>query len=274
MTELSFEIWLRERLHGGSNLQALQRTVIASDRAWVEKLRVRRTPEHAWTPIDTADNDALANAFRELAFGHGDTYAALVAEHGPPPFARNMGGLELRGSGSGREVYAEADDYVLAPRWDDAYFANCVFGGAGVADVGWLEELLQAAALELPLAWATAYADVEYQAKNMTPRRALGRDVLKWLPGLYWLNVFGEPYTDLLGDDVLASVPAHRVERLGDCWGLWLSESPVAWRSWRYRRRARRVLAHLGPTRFFDRGRDHDPDPTERGHRTMKVVIP
>jgi hypothetical protein len=45
--------------------------------------------------------------------------------------------------------------------------------------------------------------------------RALGRDVRRFLPGIYWLNVFGRPYRDLIGRGWLLSAPAAPVEQSG-----------------------------------------------------------
>ncbi len=37
-----------------------------------------------------------------------------------------------------------------------------------------------------------------------------------WLPDMYWGVVFGKPYVDLFGLNILMSVPAYRVEKLSD----------------------------------------------------------
>src|SRR5439155_664930 len=72
---------------------------------------------------------------------------------------------------------------------------------------------------ELSPAWASAGHSAEYWAKVMSdaPRvEALGRDFGRFLPGVFWLNFFGRPYRELLGDDRLRSTPAARVAIVDD----------------------------------------------------------
>lgn len=58
---------------------------------------------------------------------------------------------------------------------------------------------------------------------------ALGRDIRRSLPGLFWLDVFGKPYVDLIGRVRLVDLPVGAVVTSGDAVVLKLYESPESW---------------------------------------------
>ena len=97
----------------------------------------------------------------------------------------------------------------------------------------------------------------ESAGQNMltTPQvsRAIGIDVSRHLPGLYWLNFFGQPYRDLLGRERLLAAPGCRTAEIDDGVLLELHEEPRAWHTDEYRQVQERVLDHLGRQHFFDR---------------------
>jgi hypothetical protein len=58
--------------------------------------------------------------------------------------------------------------------------------------------------------WGAAFDRDGFRARNLdetSGARALGRDMSKALPGLYWLNLFGAPYVDLIGVERLRTAP-------------------------------------------------------------------
>ncbi len=120
----------------------------------------------------------------------------------------------------------------------------------------WLREALEAFCDHLSPAWGAGYHAAEYDAKVMSDGpgvRAVGRDFGRYLPGLFWLNFFGRPYVDLLGQKRLLSTPANRVARLDDGVLVQLSDDPRSWNDPDYAEAERRALAHLGRDYFFSK---------------------
>lgn len=96
----------------------------------------------------------------------------------------------------------------------------------------------------------------EWNAKNMELERgarAIGGDISRYLPGLYWLNFFGEPYRKLIGKERLLSAPAHEIVEVDAGVLVCLAERPESWDSPEYKAVENRVLDHLGREYFFDR---------------------
>jgi len=77
----------------------------------------------------------------------------------------------------------------------------------------------------------------------------------RWLPDLYWGNVFGPPYVELFGRERIESAPAHIVKQVGpDLYYLQLSEQLEDMRDKRDEVAAVRaaVKQHLGANAFWD----------------------
>ena len=102
----------------------------------------------------------------------------------------------------------------------------------------------------------------EYQGKNLIPSavgsNAVGINLRKHLPGIYWANFFGPRYIEFFGEDRLMSAPAHEVRWLGDAGILLLvSESPFDYGKPDVKEAEQAVVEHLGPDAFFFKS---DPD--------------
>jgi hypothetical protein len=206
-------------------------------------------------PIDAA---SFASCVHRLAFSRGGHYRNLVAKHGPPPFERAIGSATIAGVREDLELYLRVDEYSAAPRGAAVTLENHISGdvkltGASTAAV---RTLVSTFATHCAPVWATAYANAEYEAKNMERShgiRALGRDVSRFLPGLYWLNFFGEPYVQLIGAARFDALDGVHVERLESGYIVQLSRSPLDWESAEYRAAETRVLDQLGRQFFFRR---------------------
>ena len=100
--------------------------------------------------------------------------------------------------------------------------------------------------------YAHGRLSAEWYAKNMLldgGLRAIGVDMSRYLPGLYWLNWFGAPYCELMGRERLLSAPAFDAIALGDGVLLQVDERPDDWDS--SDTRYARVLEHVGDRYFF-----------------------
>ena len=124
----------------------------------------------------------------------------------------------------------------------------------------WLRDLLGHLAARPEVLWGAGWDDDELRASNLHDEDdgmwALGRDVRRALPGLFWLNAFGPPYLDLIGRDTLGSVPASVTHR-GPTVVVEVYPSPADFATEAGRQARERALAHLGPKYFYDR---HAPD--------------
>lgn len=103
----------------------------------------------------------------------------------------------------------------------------------------------------------------EFNAKNMVNDESglysIGVKLDVSLPGLYWLNYFGAPYLDLIGEERLMTAPVHSARKTGSGIILSLDESPFAWKSESYQNRERIAIDHIGQKYFF-----HRDDPGRR----------
>jgi hypothetical protein len=127
----------------------------------------------------------------------------------------------------------------------------------GQATSAWARGFFEAIAAQLPVRYGNARTSEEYDAKNMvddeTGAYAIGANVNKAIPGLYWLNYFGGPYVDLIGRERLLSAPAYDVKPVGDGVLIALDSSAESWQSEPYVEREQAVINHLGPQYFFSR---------------------
>jgi hypothetical protein len=73
------------------------------------------------------------------------------------------------------------------------------------------------------------------------------------LPGLYWLNYFGPPYTKLFGKERLLSAPGFEVGEADGGVLVALDEVPMTWTGGEYRAREAAVIDHLGREFFFSK---------------------
>jgi len=84
----------------------------------------------------------------------------------------------------------------------------------GQAAADWAETAFESLCDQFSPVWGGGGHPAEYWAKVMTeqpPIRALGWDLGRFLPAVFWLNFFGRPYRQLIGEDRLGSTPASQV---------------------------------------------------------------
>ena len=145
------------------------------------------------------------------------------------------------------------------------------FAGPSVA-LQTLEELSERIELDL----ADACMADEFNAKNAVTEdggyAGIGRDLARYLPGVYWVNFYGQAYCDFTGRDRLLSAPAYATREVGGGVLVRLSERPQDWNTPEYKDRERRFLDHVGREHFFER---EDPDkPTKSPWRFPKTQLP
>jgi hypothetical protein len=121
--------------------------------------------------------------------------------------------------------------------------------------------------MTFPMLYGLGCVQEEYDAKHMVVSTRHGltatglkgvatADFLHFLPGVYWLTIFGKPLVDHLGADQLLQRDDVTVTRLGD-FGIatWLREPAVPVDLERRLKAERHIAAALDPALFYDRGR-------------------
>jgi len=176
---------------------------------------------------------------------------------------RIRGWAELRGCDDSLILVFSIDEEVFWPAGDawiwanDVSFQICRSRVEGIDSVVWSNTMLEALCSDLSPPYAYGRMSAEFDTKNISHggggAEAVGVNVSKALPGLYWLNFFGRPYRDLIGRECLLSAPAHEVRELDDGVLLALHENPRAWDTPGYRAREKQVREHLGPQYFFSK---------------------
>ena len=145
-------------------------------------------------------------------------------------------------------------------RLDDA----AMQGDRGEQWLSWVFELCA----ELPVLYGFACTDDEYQEKHATKRETKGGLVtggkgasissfFKYLPGLYWLTIFGPELVNAFGATTLSrlsGVQVHRIRK--DQIAIQLEEPPVAEDLDARLRKEAELAKQLGSEFFFDRKRD------------------
>jgi len=107
----------------------------------------------------------------------------------------------------------------------------------------------------------------DYLEKNVIDdedrHAAVGNDLKKHLPGIYWANFFGPRYIEFFGEDHLLSAPAHEVRWMDEAGILlMLSDSPLDYAKPEVRRREDTIIEHLGRAAFFSKS-----DPDDKAYR-------
>lgn len=263
--DLNGELVFTRFLGDGDDLDVLQDLLVAAAPRWCSKLRVWKSAREQ-IPIDAGDRRALSGTVLGAAGERGATYHALVEQHGRPLNERFSGSAELRGAGPELVVVVSVDEQVVSPLGPKKDLGNTIALQVrrpkveGKPGELWLREIMQAWCERLSPAWASAQHPAEYWAKVMSdepPVRAVGRDFGRFLPGVFWLNFFGRPYRELLGEDRLRSVPGWHVAEVDEGVLVVLSDDPQGWDTPGYAVVEEQVREHLGGELFFSKG---DPE--------------
>jgi len=251
-------------------LGEIQRVLREFAPTWSREARLWRSRSEQ-RPVNLAKASALEEAIQESTSKRAPLAQALEEQLGPSSYDRFLGSVELRGPDDSLTVIVRADEYVLAPSAGWWLFANevCLQVRRGTVEqtaaAAWSAQVCEALCAALSPLHADVHAWDEYDAKNLDHEgggtEAVGVDVSRHLPGIYWLNFFGKPYCELIGRDRLLSAPASEVRALDDGVLLRLADDPLEWASPAYKAVERRVLDYIGPAYFFSKD--------EPGRRTI-----
>lgn len=178
--------------------------------------------------VDLADPGSLRAAVEAKGTERGSLYRDIAARHGVSGESRRFGHVLLWGRGRRAAGFFLGVDFdTLAPArpsGDQWLWSNSIGGRIspaqveGIARQDWLQRFAYRLAAQTDIVWGAGYHHAEFASTNLDTShgiRVMGRDVRQFLPGIYWLNVFGRPYRDLIGTERLLSAPAARVDEIG-----------------------------------------------------------
>ena len=240
--------------------------------------------------VDVSQDSSLRRAVLDRGLQRGATFHALSEGAGPAPYARRFGTVIIRGKAPKTFLGIHFDEYHPGmPMGDKWLWSNSLSGAIGTPAVDripaaeWAAAVLEALAAHPALLWAAAYDPDEWYTRNMHDEAdgmwALGRDIRRSLPGLFWLNVFGKPYVELIGRVRLVDLPVGSVTSSGDALMLRLYESPESWSNPTAQADHARAAELLGAEHFFDRRFPDRPTSAPdfglaelRSHGTLDVV--
>ena len=261
-SRIDLRFFFGESLFESEHLSRLQQVLSELAPQWSRGLHIYR--RGVITPIiDVLLPGSLENAVKSAAAERGLTYTALVKASGTGPFARRSGVVELRGCNRSLITIVRTDEWVFSPASGEWHFANSITlqilqERAEKQDaVLWARTAFAVLCERLSPVWAVGHCVDEYASKNMSTEggglKAVGVDISRYLPGLYWLNFFGASYCELIGMDRLLSCPAEETKKVDNGVLVRVSDRPTDWRSERYRQAEAEILGHVGDVYFFDR---------------------
>ncbi len=217
---------------------------------WVPVMRLW-PPEHGDKNLDLgADRSLFDLTKREIEEAAANTGSRLT------------GLVEFRGATQGLAVIMSVDEKTFFRVGDNWLWGNRIALQirkqkiGSINSVKWAGSVFEELCAAVSPWYGRASSTQEYEAKNIDRSdgvRAVGVNVARALPGLYWLNFFGKPYVDHIGREQILSAPAETVRAIDDGILLRLMEYPGTWDSAEYRLGEEKVLEHLSPRYFFSK---------------------
>jgi hypothetical protein len=193
-----------------------------------------------------------------------DTLAKAVDHAAPVRQEIGVRSVVLKGAYNSIVFYLVSCTETLPPELNCITIDVC--GAAWGEDrslLGWAPDFFEEILKAISVRYATVHLSEEWDSKNLINdeqgTRAVGVKLDVSLPGLYWLNYFGRPYLDLIGEDRLLSAPALSARTLGNGVLVALDKSPVNWQTRAYREREEATIIHIGSDYFFLRDKAYRP---------------
>lgn len=230
---------------------------------WSSDLRIWRGPDDQ-RELQNASSDDAEAAIRAAALERGATFRQLVEQFGAGA-ERAFGTVELRGSTSSLVVVVSMDAWpFVEQRSGRGKLGNRVSIQVRKSRIErheaqeWAAGAFGAVCARTSPVWGACCLSDEYSAKVMSVGsrvEAVGWDLARFLPGVFWLNFFGKRYVDLIGADRLVDASAMEIKALDHGVLLQVHDRADAWNTIEYQERERLVLEALGTDLFFDRSR-------------------
>lgn len=253
-TVIEVTLCLRESLFGGEALGIIERVLRSETGTWGGDICIWRDEDKERQRVNRFAEDV-----KTAASIRGETSEQMLLKHGFGPYARRTGSVELRGADESLIAILTLDDYLFAPSGGRWMWGNTlsiqVLISRQIDAVQLARRFLKRACEDLSPLYGRSHLIDEWDAKNISREgggvMAVGLDVSRYLPGIYWMNFFGAPYCGLIGRERLKGTPAPIVEEIDSGVLIGLSLSPLEWRAPEYRLAEEAVLRHVGQEYFF-----------------------
>jgi hypothetical protein len=242
-------------------------------------IQIESTKDWSSTTVAEGILDALENTgLTPIRYGECEPFRGDYEQDGRQAILDMWRAPRRRGHHQGMELFVvrkRSPKLLAIIGWDKHTWEclnTCLFsieekgspGKAGSGEPQSVGPLLRALVPVLSPTWSQICTDGEREAVGYyetVDRSGPPRDlVINVLPGLYWGNLFGPQYVELIGRERLFSAPAHRVEDYPEgCVCLVAYEDPNEWHTLQAQAAKRAIIRHLGEDLFFDRDRPSGP---------------
>lgn len=259
---LSLRFYFENPLLKGNELNQLQKVIREQAPKWAKGLHIWRSNVDKRI-IDFKVKGSLRNNIVSICSHRGPFFRQLSSKLGPVP-KQVHGSVEVRGSYDDLEMIILVDELGSRRIGDELKWLNYVSVGiysSKIEDIDytiWARNFFENFCKRFYPIYAYAASNEEYTTKNMLIKngvvQALGVDISKYLPGIYWLNFCSERYYKILNLDKLLKVPAYRVIKVNEGLLLELSNSPNAWNLRKYKDLEIEIRDKLGADHFFAKG--------------------
>jgi hypothetical protein len=180
--------------------------------------------------------------------------AAAIGLVAPPRLGH--GHAVIKGATRELVVFLESSRSTLPPEGNRVSVEVVATEIEGRSVAAWARSFFEEAVLSLPVRYARAHLGQEFDAKNILSDGGETRAVanlLRGLPGLYWLNYFGEPYLRLFDKTRVLECPTPIIKQVGDGVLFGLGSEPTEWSTLTYQQAETRLLACIGRQYFLDK---------------------
>lgn len=231
--------------------------------SWSVKLSIL-DPKDGTPPISIADSDSLYKSVAHDITTTTPYYEELLRRLGRSRTGRVCGVVELGGVDNSITVVMSVDSLIFRRAGDIWTWGNRVTFQLrrktveGMPADQFARLLFDSVCLSMDPWYAHAELTDEFSSKNIkvdkSGTRAIGVDISKSLPGLYWLNYFGNACVDEIGRSRFVSCPAFETREMKSGVSLSLASGPMEWSKVQYISRELDTMASLGQEFFFLRG--------------------
>ncbi len=237
-THIWLHFYLERPTFGEAQLAAIQAAIVDLLPVWSAGLRV-------------AKNESMRNA---TGVARGDRLLDAVLKAASP--RRGLGSATLKGAYEGISLFLDSCESTLPPELNHiAVEIRDLNSVEGLATEEWAKRFFELLVTKLPVRYANARSDAEFQAKNIVTDgsavHAVGTLLEKALPGVFWLNFLGAPYIRTLGEQHLMKTPACTVKHIDAGILIALASSPGEWQTANYKSYELQTIAHIGPKFIF-----------------------
>lgn len=255
---LDATFYLSKFILDGDCCDLLQEAIIKYASAWAQGLHIYLYGEKP-IEIELNEKSALKKALIKRFLGCQKSNDFLAGESDGEPV---IGSVEIRGYDKSFLIVIRVDERIFRRMNGELQLGNSVAFQVlkekidGKNSIEWMEEIFRHLCSSLHPEHAFSRVSEEYWGKNICENDgvyAVGIDYAKALPGIYWLNFFGQTCRKLIGPDKPFNVPGNLVRNFSDGYLVKLHEDPRLWNSVEYKQNESAVLEALGKQYFFDK---------------------